>query len=102
MLTEEQRDALLEFEERPIGGYSRSHSESEHAETFETHLVAAHWLDHFRESLMSSAGAPGRPSANWHEGFEYAMKEIAAHLRLGDFLPGAQPYEQTVNGLVRA
>jgi hypothetical protein len=100
------QEALLDFDGRQIHKFDRRKAiellAGEHADAYETHLVAAHWIDHWREGVLGSAGAPARPSEDWHEGFDHAMKEIAAHLRLGDFLPGAQPYEQTVSGLKRA
>jgi hypothetical protein len=33
---------------------------------------------------------------DWQEGFEYAMRELAAHLRQGDFLPDGTLFREEV------
>lgn len=98
MLSPEDEE-LLNFKASEIDDYATQNAmnglQGEHRDAFRTHLIAARWIDHWREGVERSAGGPAPSnSADWHEGFSYALKEVAAHLRLGDFLPGAQPYEQ--------
>jgi len=59
-------------------------------------LVAALWIDGWRERMEEGVGS--MQSEDWHEGFNYAMREIAAHLRQGDLIPGGILHDETDSG----
>jgi hypothetical protein len=64
-----------------------------HGDSYRHQLVMARWLDRFRE--RRGAHAPDVPIADemFDAGVEDALRDIAAHLRQGDFLPGGRLYE---------
>ena len=68
----------------------------EHGDVFRAQLVAARWLEGYRlrrveeQAAMIKIGAHGEEH---EEGFDEAMRDVIAHLRQGDFLPGGTLYE---------
>ena len=70
---------------------ARSTLAGEHGELFRNHLVIAHWLDRWRQGI--ARGPMTDASPEWQAGVEYALLEVAAHLRQGDFVPGGDLYE---------
>lgn len=66
-------------------------------EAFEPQLVTAHFLDGWRERMVRPSIIEHH-SPEWYEGFDYAMREVAAHLRQGDFLPGGILHDEQASG----
>jgi hypothetical protein len=68
----------------------------EHGETFRAQLVAARWLEGYLERRKVSkddTAWPRRSNDERDAGFEEAIRDVVAHLRQGDFLPGGRFYE---------
>ena len=69
----------------------------EHGDVFRAQLVAARWIDGWiermhNETIRNAFGARRDPLVQ--KGFEEALRDIATHLRNGDFLPGGTLYEE--------
>jgi hypothetical protein len=65
----------------------------EHGDVFRAQLVAARWIDGYLERLERAAESP-TSDLRFKEGVKDTLRDIAAHLRQGDFLPGGLLYEQ--------
>ncbi len=97
-------EQLLRFDADELADYDRSRAaatlDSENGDSYRAQLVAAHWIDSWLEGVEGMRGGPVTShSADWHEGFTYAMHEIAAHLRQGDLIPGGDLHDQTLRKL---
>ncbi|MDP8936995.1 MAG: hypothetical protein M3O23_04595 [Actinomycetota bacterium] len=85
-------ERLLEFDADRLDDFDRlraEHDLEEQGDLYRNHLVIAHWIDGWIESVVGQV----------HEGqevFKQTLREIAAHLRQGDFLPGREMHETTV------
>jgi hypothetical protein len=93
-------DELLEFDPSRMPDFDRLkalEALEEHGEVFRAQLVAARWIDGWRRRLEAHRGGP-TSSADFDDGVDFALREIVAHLRLGDFLPGGRLYEDEVTG----
>jgi len=80
-------EALFAFDSSLLADFdvARAHGTlKEHGETYRAQLVMALWLDGWRER-MAGHDWDGEAAG---EAFDYGAREIAAHLRQGDFLPG--------------
>jgi len=75
-------DRLTHYED----GDAASRLDGPHADVYRSHLVVALWLDGWRERVMDDQLRRLREVDD--DGFEHALREVAAHLRQGDFLPG--------------
>jgi hypothetical protein len=62
---------------------------SEHGDVYRGHLAVAKILDIHRDRAAEDDTPKG---GDWHEGYIFAVEDIAAHLRKGDYLPGADFY----------
>lgn len=90
-------DQLLDFDASRLADYDPKRARrtlEEHGDVYRAQLVAAHWIDYWAKGVLGS----GSNSPEWRAGFEYAMREIAAHLRQGDLVPEGTLYEQTWRG----
>jgi hypothetical protein len=90
-LTDEE---LLDFDMKRLGGLDRAPRQllEEHGDIYRAQLVAARWLDGYRERR----GQPlltTDPNDRFEAGVEGTLRDIAAHLRQGDFLPGGTLYD---------
>ena len=66
----------------------------EHGDVFRAQLVAARWLEGYRQRRLSeTAGLVGGWPEGHEEGWDEAVRDVIAHLREGDFLPGGRLYE---------
>lgn len=96
-------DDLLDFDHARVDRFElrKAHETlaGEHADTYRTHLVAARWFEQWREALEERERIPPGDEGDkrYDEGIQYALREVAAHLRKGDFVPGAAVYDETVN-----
>ena len=63
---------------------------AQHGDLYRNHLSIARWVEGWRERHVAS-GVSERRSEEF-DAQNYALGEIAAHLRQGDFLPGGGLY----------
>jgi hypothetical protein len=91
---------LLRFDRKRMPNFklakARRTLAGRHGGLYRNHLVVAHFIDGWRERTLRPRLLP-RPR-DWQQGFEYAMREVAAHLRQGDFLPGGILHDEQVSG----
>ncbi len=92
MLTD---DELLDFDASDYADYDESRARkalAEHRDAYRAQLVAARWLDGWRERLAE------RPSSFSSEeaetAFSDALANIAAYMRQGDLIPGGALHDQ--------
>ncbi|HEY8776545.1 MAG TPA: hypothetical protein VIM33_08730 [Gaiellaceae bacterium] len=90
-------EELLDFDLKRLGGFKNSpHSLLvEHGDVYRTQLVVARWLDGYRERRVEPSITTD-PNDRFEEGVGETLRDIAAHLRQGDFLPGGTLYEDEV------
>lgn len=88
---------LLDFDASRIAHFDREEARrtlsGEHAEVYRAQLVVARWIDQWREGVTGDAFLARERGPEWMKGFEEALREVAAHLRQGDFVPGGTLYE---------
>jgi hypothetical protein len=66
----------------------------EHGDVFRAQLVAARWLEGYRGRRLADSSITQTAGWEHHEaGWDEAMRDVIAHLRQGDFLPGGTLYE---------
>lgn len=68
-----------------------------HGDTYRAQLVAARWIDGWRERMADGQGLV-RPDEQYSAGVDYALREVVAHLRQGDFVPGGPLYDEEIRG----
>ncbi len=88
-------DELLDFDEERMPMYEPAKAEralAEYGDAYRYQLVAALHIQRWAERAEE-----GRTAGVWTEGHAKALREIAAHLRQGDYLPGGALYEETVS-----
>jgi hypothetical protein len=114
-------DELLTFDYERLAGNERPESEEHelgglhdhwtrgdaakaleiHGEVYRAQLVAAHFAERWcEEQLAHEREMPVGRSADYLAGFEMGLRDMAAHLRKGDLLPGGTLYrfEMTQGG----
>lgn len=90
-------ERLFEFDPSRLSDFdvARAHRFlAEHGDVYRTQLVMALWLDGWRERMGDHDWGETPPA----EAFDYAMREVAAHLRQGDFLPTGLFFRETSAG----
>jgi hypothetical protein len=94
-LTDEE---LFDFDRKRLGSYNKKWTDEVFAEMpdlYRNHLTIAKWIDGWRERMRD--GGPGDlRSEEFRKGSAFALREIAAHLRQADFVPGGALYEDLV------
>lgn len=93
-------DELLEFDASPLPDFDRLRvleALAEQGDVFRPQLVAAHWIDDWRRRQLEHSGGP-TSNEDFDAGVDFALREVVAHLRLGDFLPGGRLYEDELAG----
>lgn len=90
---------LLNFDHATIQhfdlGEAQDILEDEHADIYRAQLVTAHWLDGWAERLSEGDSLD---DPKFDEGFTKALREVAAHLRQGDLIPGGVIFEDVATG----
>jgi hypothetical protein len=77
---------LLNFDTDELAHWDDEEAErnlTQHPEVFRSHLLIARWLDDWAANL-------GRGDAE----FAQALREVGAHLRQGDLLPGGAIHQE--------
>jgi hypothetical protein len=96
-------DDLLAFDAGHYATYDEAKARDalagEHGDAYRAQLVAARWIDAWRRRTLD-AGAEALPdrSDDWIEGWEEALREVVAHLRQGDLIPGGVLYVDETGG----
>lgn len=88
-------DELLDFDAERMPDYEPAKAEralSDHGDAYRYQLVAARHLQAWAEKVEEV----GTSNPDWTDGHAAALRETAAHLRQGDYLPGGVYYDETV------
>jgi len=86
-------DELLDFEG---GDPDKARTElGEHGDAFRYQLVIARQLDSLAAQAEVTKRSP-TTDLSWVDGRIRTLREVADHLRRGDYLPGGSLYDQTV------
>lgn len=91
---------MLDFDESRLAHFDRRSAQkalAEQADAFRAQLVAAHWIEGWRERLEQRP--PREESEDWCRGVVFAMREVVAHLRQGDLISGGLLYRETTEDL---
>jgi hypothetical protein len=95
-------NALLDFQTSNLYGAEPGDPRRllhEHGDLYRVHLVAARWFEGWLERRRGDGAKaiPGARHSDEHEaGFEEAIRDVVAHLRQGDLLPGGLLYRDEV------
>lgn len=90
---------LLDFDHDRLVHFDLATAKQQLAEggdTFRAQLVAAHWIEGWRKRVAEDE-LPTQ-SEDWREGFDTALREVTAHLRQGDLIPGGVMHDETDSG----
>lgn len=93
-------DDLLNFDETRLADYDASEARERlrsSGDVYRAQLVAAHMLAGYRERWLKHVDGPGRGdifTPDYVRGWDDAMRDVVAHLRQGDFIPGSTWYDQ--------
>jgi predicted metal-dependent phosphoesterase TrpH len=93
-------EELLEFDEKGLPNYDRAKARRDlekHGNAFRYQLVAARQLERWAERDGVAAKSP-TSDRTWLAGHERALRDVAAHLRQGDYLPGGGLHDDIVSG----
>lgn len=63
---------------------------------YRAQLVAAKWIEGWRERVATDDFPPR--NEDWQDGWETALREVTAHLRQGDLIPGGVLHDETDDG----
>ena len=92
-------DDLFDFDHGRLADFDLSEAKrqlAEKGEVYRAQLVAAHWIEGWRERLEEDES----PTKNeeWSDGYVTALREVTAHLRQGDLIPGGILHDETDSG----
>lgn len=90
-------DELLNFDESRVAYYDPAKARQaleEHGDVFRAQLVTARWIEQWANGLERDTWT--LPSeVEQRKDVVWVLREVAAHLRKGDLLPGGELYEET-------
>jgi hypothetical protein len=90
-------DELLDFDLTRLDGFETAPRTllQRHGDLYRNHLVVARWLMRYHDdrSRRAVSAALGDRGTDFEKGALDSLRDIAAHLRQGDFLPGGRLYE---------
>ena len=92
-------DDLLDFDHDRLAHFDLEEAKKqlvEQGEVYRSQLVAARWIEGWRERLEADESPV--QSADWQEGYAQALREVTAHFRQGDLIPGGVLHEETNSG----
>jgi hypothetical protein len=95
-LTDEE---LLDFDHSRLAHFDLAAAKGQLAEddgVFRAQLVAARWIEGWRNRMAEDELSPR--SSDWQDGFDSALREVTAHLRQGDLIPGGVLHDETDSG----
>jgi hypothetical protein len=95
-------EALLDFDHKRLAHFDAREARrtlTEQRDVFRAQLVAARWIDGWRERMADRSESPTHlRSPEYDEGYHDALREVAAHLRQGDLIPGGILHDETDDG----
>lgn len=95
-------DQLLDFDHSRLAHFDLEEARSTLArlgDVYRAQLVAARWIDGWRDRMERRGESPTHlRSEDYDAGFDQALREVAAHLRQGDLVPGGILHDETVDG----
>ncbi len=89
---------LLKFDATRIRNYDRAKAQRDlkkHGDAFRHQLVVARHLEEWADRDEVAAKSP-TSDKTWLAGHANALRDVAARLRKGDYLPGGMLYDETV------
>lgn len=92
-------DDLLDFDHSRLADFELDRARrtlAEKGDVFRAQLVAARWIDGWRERVLESP--PMGDNEDFRAGWDSALREVIAHLRQGDFVPGGVLYDEEMGG----
>lgn len=96
-------DRLLDFDAERLSHYDADEAHDtlagEDGDLFRNHLLIAKWIDRWIENMAGDV-VYGDPENQ--QGFEQALRELAAHLRQGDFVPGGVLHDDIATSFQRS
>jgi hypothetical protein len=99
-------DELLDFDHRRLRGFNITttrHALTQHGDVYRAQLIAARWIDGWRQRMLEDPVSPTDPenAAARREAMDEVLRDVVAHLRQGDLIPGGVLYEDEVTGRLR-
>src|SRR5687767_4259964 len=94
-------DQLFDFDHNRLADFDIKRARAllqERGDVYRAQLVAARWIDGWRQGMTDDPGLTGLRGEEYSEGFDQALREIAAHLRQGDLIPGGILHDETDTG----
>jgi hypothetical protein len=90
-LTDEE---LLDFDMKRLGAFERASRRllEEFGDAYRYQLIAAHWIQQWADRIEARSDVT-EADQHFFNGYEQALREVIAHLRQGDFLPGGRVYD---------
>jgi hypothetical protein len=95
-------DELLGFDPSTLAGFDEDRTRralADHPDLYRNHLLIALWLDGW--ITRNREGLHGREWTDVDQGFEMALRDIRAHLRQADLLPGGILHDEQLAELER-
>jgi hypothetical protein len=92
-------DDLLDFDHSRLAHFDVNDARrklAEQGQVYRAQLVAARWIEGWRERLAEDYIS--HASEEWGRGFDQALREVTAHLRQGDLIPGGVLHDETDAG----
>lgn len=97
-------DELLDFDGSRYAHYDESEARrrlAEFGDVFRAQLVAARWIEGWRQRMGDADSPTTTFSPEWWSGHDQALGDIIAHLRQGDLAPDGVLYREEVGNLPR-
>jgi hypothetical protein len=92
-------DQLLAFDSGQYATYDEDNARQalagEHGDAYRAQLVAARWIEGWRQRTLAEDPAG---SEDWVNGWDEGLSEVVAHLRQGDLIPGGILYTDATGG----
>ena len=89
---------VLKFDEARIRNYDRAKAQRDlvkHGDAFRYQLVVARHVEKWADGDEAAAKSP-TSDKTWLAGHANALRDVAARLRKGDYLPGGAFHDETV------
>ena len=91
-------DQLLDFDAGNYASYDEAKARDilagEDGDAYRAQLVAARWVEGWRRRTLAEDPAGSEDWVGWDE----ALREVVAHLRQGDLIPGGILYTDAAGG----
>jgi hypothetical protein len=95
-------DQLLDFDAGQYASYdegkARDTLTGRHGDAYRAQLVAARWIEGWRQRTLAEDPVAAGRAEDWVRGWDDALREVVAHLRQGDLIPGGILYTDATGG----